>query len=171
MPATARSRGFILVEVTIAYLVLSLALVALLPVFILAIRAGKNTEQLQVATYLSQELLEEVRMRRWDARAAASPRHIDSPSAVLGPDPGETATNKTTFDDVDDFNGWTEAAARDSLNVLLPAFSVYSRTVAVSYVDSNLAASATPTDYKKVTVCTRTKHINPLCLQTVVTNR
>ena len=164
------SRGFVLVEVTIAYLVLTLALVALLPVFMIAIRAGAKTEHLQAATYLSTELLEEIRMRKWDETTASSQLHIDNPSAI-GRDGTESATDKTTYNDIDDFNGWSEAPARDPLNVPLPGFSAYTRTVAVGYVDSNLNASGVRTDFKKVTVCTQTANINSICLQTVFTNR
>ena len=166
------SRGFVLVEVTIAYVLLTVALVALLPVFIMAIRAGKKTEQLQAATYLSQELLEEVRMRKWDEKTTSTTRlHIDNPSATLGPDAGETSTDKTTFDDIDDFNGWTETPARDPLNVALPDFTAFSRSVTVTYVDSSLAAAGGTSDYKRVTVCSKTDKTQAFCLQTLFTNR
>ena len=162
--------GFVLVEVTIAYVLLIFALVSLVPVFIVAIRAGTNTEQLQAATYLSTELLEEIRMRKWDERTAASGAHIAAPS-TLGVDGAENAADKRTFDDIDDFNGWTEAAAVDPIMRALPDFKSYRRTVAVAYVNANLAISAPVTDYKMITVCTRTAKISPACLSTMVTNR
>lgn len=167
------SRGFILVEVTVAYLVLTLALLALLPVFIMAIRAGKSTEHVQVATYLSQELLEEVRLRKWDQNKPASGDYITNPSTSLGLDGLESAADKKTFNDIDDFSGWSEAAVTDPLNNPLPAFSAYSRTVAVSYVNSSLVVLSTPTtsDYKQVTVCTSAAKLSPLCLMSVFTNR
>lgn len=162
--------GFVLVEVTIAYVLLVLALVSLVPVFIVAIRAGANTEALQAATYLSNELLEEVRLRRWDERTPLTQAHIAAPS-VLGRDGTESATDKRTYDDVDDFHGWMENGALDPVMRPLPAFKSYIRTVAVAYVDSSMAPSASVTDYKRITVCTRTAKINPTCLSTMVTNR
>lgn len=164
------SRGFVLVEVTIAYVLLVFALVSLVPVFIVAIRAGASTEQLQVATYLSNELLEEVRLRKWDERTPANEGHIAAPSA-LGVDGTESASDKTTFDDVDDFNGWTEPSAVDPVGRALPAFKSYRRAVTVAYVTSAMAPSAAATDYKLITVCTRTAKISPACLNTLVTNR
>jgi Tfp pilus assembly protein PilV len=164
------SRGFVLVEVTIAYVILIVALVALVPVFIMAIRAGTKMEQLQTATYLSEELLEEVRMRRWDELTAASLAYIPIPSA-LGVDAGETAGIKTTFDDIDDFNGYTEAGVLDPMGNALPDFKSYTRTVTVAYVDANLNVSVPVTDYKKITVCTKTAKTAPSCLNTVLTNR
>ncbi|MBI2789470.1 MAG: type II secretion system protein [Elusimicrobia bacterium] len=162
--------GFVLVEVTIAYVILVFALVALVPVFIIAIRAGANTEALQTATYLSNELMEEVRMRRWDERTPASGAHISAPS-TLGRDGTESATDKRTFDDVDDFNGWTEGTPMDPVMRALPDFKAYRRSVAVAYVDSAMAASVPVTDYKMITVCTTTAKISPTCLSTMVTNR
>lgn len=159
-----------LVEVTIAYVLLVFALVALVPVFIIAIRAGANTESLQTSTYLSNELLEEVRMRKWDERSASAGGHIPAPS-TLGVDGAESATDKRTFDDVDDFDGWTEGIPLDPVMRVLTDFKAYRRTVTVAYVDSALAVSAPVTDYKMITVCTRTAKINPTCLSTLVTNR
>jgi Tfp pilus assembly protein PilV len=166
------NRGIVLIEVTIAYLILTLALVTILPVFVLAIRAGKSTEQLQAATYLSQELLEEVRMRKWDENTASTPVHISNPTpSPLGPAAGET--DKTKFNDVGDFNGWTEPAVTDPLNNPVAAFSAYSRTVTVAYVDSSLVVLSTPTtsDFKQVTVCTSAARRSPICLSTILANR
>ena len=164
-------RGFILVEVTIAYLLLTVALIALLPVFVLAIKAGKSTEQLQTATYLSQELLEEVRLRKWDQNSASTPGHISTPSTSIGPDAGET--DKTKFNDIDDFNGLSESPPKDPLNNSMADFSVYTRAVTVGYIDSSGVAVSTPatSDYKQVQVCTSTSRMSGICLSTMFTNR
>lgn len=164
------SRGFVLVEVTIAYVLLAFAIVALVPVFIIAIKAGTNTEQLQVSTYLSNELMEEVRLRKWDERTTLTGAHIAAPS-ILGVDGSEDPADKRTFNDVDDFNGWTEEPAVDPVMRPLPAFRFYRRSVSVAYADSTMAVSAAVTDYKMITVCTITAKISPSCLSTLVTNR
>jgi len=164
------SRGYVLMEVTVAYVILAFAIVSLVPAFVLAIKANKNTEQIQTATDLAQELLEEIRMRRWDENTPF-PRttYITAPSSTLGPEAGET--DKTLFDDIDDFNGWTESSVKDPLNNAVAAFAGFSRSVTVQYVDSSLAASAGTTDYKKVTVCAQNSKIQPVCLSTIFTNR
>ena len=163
-------RGFVLVEVSVTYIILSLALVALVPSFIMAIRAAKNNEQIAAATQLSAELMEEVRMRKWDQATPLPAAHIAAGSA-LGIDTGETASDKRTFNDIDDFNGWTESTPRDPVMNALTDFPGYSRSVTVKYVDASLAASAAVTDYKQVTVCTSTKKLKPLCLNAISTNR
>lgn len=162
--------GFVLVEVTIAYVLLAVAIVALVPVFIIAIKAGTGTEQLQTATYLTVELMEEVRMRKWDELTPATNAHIPA-SSMIGRDGVESATDKRTFDDVDDFNGWSESVPYDPVMRVLSDFKEYQRTVAVSYVDSTMAPSGVTTDYKMITVCTSTAKISPACLRTMVANR
>lgn len=165
------SRGFILTEVAIAYIVLTLAIAALVPVFIMAVRANKNTEHTQMAVHLAAELLEEVRLRKWDTNSPSPAAYVTVPSSVLGPEGGESATDKRTFDDVDDFNGWAESGVLDPVMRPLAAFSSYSRSVTVSYVTPALAASGVATDYKRIQACAWTPRISPVCLDTVVTNR
>ena len=164
------SRGFVLIEVSITYVILSLALVALLPVFILAIRAAKSTERIEVAAQLSTELLEEIRLRKWDAATPRPHRHIAKPGA-LGVEVGKIASDKRTFEDIDDFNGWKEAPPLDPLMRPLAAFSTYSRVVTVRYVDADMNPAPGPTDYKQVTACTQAPQMKPLCIDTVLTNR
>lgn len=163
-------RGFILVEASIAYIVLSLALVSLMPLFILSIRANKNAERVAVATQLATALMEELRMRRFDEASPVPPRAIANPGA-LGVDSGESAADKTTFDDVDDFNAWSEAVPSDPLGRPLTAFTGYSRTVVVRYVDGTLAAVGGPTHRKRATVCAVAPKTKPVCLDTLFANR
>lgn len=164
------SRGFILIEVSITYIVLSLALVALVPMFILSLRANKASERAAVALHLSQELLEEVRLHRWDEATPTPSAHIAVGSAI-GLDAGENALDKRTFDDIDDFNGWTESPPQDPVMRPLTAFSTYSRSVAVRYVDAAFQPAGSPTDLKQVTVCTAAPQMKPVCLDTIVSNR
>jgi len=84
---------------------------------------------------------------------------------------GENATDKTTFDDIDDFNGWTENPPLDPLLQPLSGFSAIRARLTVSYLNAAMAASATPTAYKLVHICTRASHGASLCLDTLFTNR
>ncbi|TBR22533.1 hypothetical protein EPO15_07830 [bacterium] len=164
------SRGFILVEASIAYIVLALALVSLMPLFVLSVRANKNAERVAVATHLSTELLEEVRMRRFGESSPVPPKPVLNPGP-LGVDAGETASDKATFDDVDDFNAWAESPPSDPVGRPLASFKDYSRTVAVAFVDSGLNAVGGPTHRKRVTVCTTAPQTKPVCLDTLFANR
>ena len=163
-------RGFILVEASITYLILSLALVALVPLFILSVRANTATLHVKVATQLSVELLEEIRLRKWDEKTPAS-RLAISTGSVIGMDSGASATDKRTFDDLDDFNGWSENPPLDPVMRPLTDFAGYSRSVTVSYVDAALQPVTGPTDYKQLSVCTTFPKLTPVCLNTLFTNR
>lgn len=163
--------GFLLAELSVTLLVLALAVVALVPVFAVNIRSGKASARSQQAAWLSQELLEEVRMRKWDENTPASPTYT-VPSATLGVDVGESAADKRTFDDVDDFNGWTESPARDPVMGAIPDLPDYARSVTVQYVIPDVyVATTTLTDYKLVTACTQIPGRSPKCLDTIVSNR
>jgi len=164
------NRGFILIEASISYIVLSLALVALVPMFILSLRANAASEKVAVALHLSQELLEEVRLHRWDEATPAPAVHIAAGGA-LGVDAGENAADKRTFDDVDDFNGWTESPPQDPVMRPLAAFSSYTRTVSVQYLNASFQVSGAPTDLKQVAVCTSAPGMKPVCLDTILSNR
>ncbi|MDD5627806.1 MAG: hypothetical protein PHU21_01990 [Elusimicrobia bacterium] len=163
--------GFVLVEASMTYLVLGLAVVALVPVFLLSVRANKATERVATATHLAQELLEEVRLRRWDELTPVPPEAVPSGSPVLGPDSGETAGDKRAFDDADDFNGWQEAAPLDPVMRPVASFETYRRSVSVGYLTEAGAPSAGPTDRKQVTVCVSGGKMRPVCLDALLANR
>ncbi len=163
--------GFLLLETSLSTFVIMTGLIAVLPLMALCVRASKDIVHVKTATQLSVELLEEIRLHKWDELTPSSLQAISLGTATLGPDSGETAADKTTFDDLDDFNGWTESPPQDPTMQSLTALTGYTRSVTVSYVDSNLNASATPTDYKKVHVCTQWLQESPVCLDTLFTNR
>lgn len=156
------------------YVIVSLAVVSLMTVLILAIKANYSSEAALVAGELAQELLEEVRLRKWDeGRADARPgypAYSKTAPGDLGPDAGETALSKTTFNDVDDFQGWSESPPQDPVGRALSGFSRYKRTVTVQYVDSSLAASGSATDYKLVTVCASQTSVAQACLRWLAAN-
>jgi Tfp pilus assembly protein PilV len=163
-------RGFLLIEASTATLVLSLALVTLIPVFILALRSARQMEQITAGTQLSSQLMEEVCLRKWDTATPRPPIYIAGKTA-LGTDQGETASDKRTFDDVDDFNGWTESPPRDPMMNPMPDFAAYTRSVTVKYVNADLSAASGLTDYKYVSVCTSSRKLKPICMEIILTNR
>ncbi len=164
------SRGFILVEMSVTYLVLSIAVVALVPAFIITIRGSKATEQIAEAGRLSAQLLEEIRLRKWDQATPAPSNYIAAASA-LGADAGESAADKRTFNDIDDFNGWNETGVLDPVMRPVAGFSAYNRSVTVSYTDSNFNVTTATSDFKLVTVCTSVQKLKPSCLQLILANR
>jgi len=159
-----------LIEAAVAYAILTLGIAVIIPIFQLATTANERSQETLKAAELAEELMEEVKLRRWDESSAGGGVPTGNPSISLGVDSGENSADKTTFDDVDDFNGWTEPVPKDPLNHAIPGLAGYSRTVTVQYVTSSLAASATPTNYKQVTVCVAKSNVTRACLNWVATN-
>jgi hypothetical protein len=73
------------------------------------------------AVSLANEMMEEIKARKFDERSAKDASSNWSTS--LGPDSGESV--KSGFDDVDDFNGYTQS---------FPGYTGYTATVNVGYV-------------------------------------
>lgn len=146
------SKGLTLIELVISMVVMSVALMSLVAVFSTISVQMQSAEFLRTARMLAQEQVEEIRARRFDENASKD--GSGNWSTAMGADAGETATDKNTFDDVDDFHGWSEN--------LTGSFSSFSRSVSISYVsvsspDTPLAIPApvpanwTP-NYKRVQV-------------------
>ena len=48
-------------------------------------------------------------------------------------DAGESPTDKTTFDDADDYDGWSESPPQDPRGAAIPGLEAWSRTVSVGW--------------------------------------
>jgi len=159
------------VECAVAFLILGMAVSTVAPLVILTIKAYRSTERTLIASQLSNELMEEVRLRKWDEAALSKVPGYPAPSrSTLGADAGETSTDKTTFDDIDDFDGWSESPPQDPVGRPVSSITGFERTVTVEYVDSSLDASGSPTDYKLVTACAQETGVTRTCVRWVATN-
>ncbi len=116
-------RGVTFVELALAIFFLAITLPALMKLFSETAVTAAQVDRLPVATALASELMEEIKSRKFDE---LSTQVSGNWSTALGPDAGETT--KASFDDVDDFNGYTQ-------NFASP-FSSYSATVSVAYVSN-----------------------------------
>lgn len=171
--APSGREGYLLVEASITIVVLATALVAIIVVLALCAKSTTNSEAALTSGQLAGGLMEEIRLRRWDEKTAMDGGRIKSPSAI-GDDNGESAGDKTTFDDIDDFHGWTESPPKDPLGQPKTEFAQYTSSVTVIYVTSTLApfsGGGTKPDYKRIGVCTWRKGRKSVCLYTIITNR
>ena len=110
------------------------------------LKMNAEEQTIPVAALLGQSLMEEIVSKTYD-EIPASPW---TEKQNLGVDIGETGTDKSTFDDVDDFTDWQENPITD--------YPGYSSTVDIYYVnpddldtDPNIGATEY-TDFKKITV-------------------
>lgn len=164
--------GYILMEAVVTCLILSFSIVALMPIFAMSIKGNSRSERRLVAAHLASALMEEIKLRRQDETSRAGGSVYAGPgSAVLGVDPGEDRADKRTFDDVDDFDGWSEDPPLDPVMRPLSEFKGYQRAVAVRYVHEDLSASLEPTDYKQATVCVKYQDATQTCFDRLFVNR
>ena len=136
-------KGFTLIEIIISLVLLGFALFGLINLYMNLSVNNVAAQYRGTATMLAQELIEEIKAKRFDERTT---KDLSGNWSVIGIDSGETAGNKATFDDVDDFNGWSE-------NLTSP-YTGFTRTASVIYVaPGDLDTSSTrDNDYKKVIV-------------------
>ncbi|MEW6555814.1 MAG: prepilin-type N-terminal cleavage/methylation domain-containing protein [Elusimicrobiota bacterium] len=115
--------GFTLIEVMIAVAVLVIALVPLLKFLTDSIKTTQFFGDQSKADKLAQELLEEIKGKKWDENSPPDGSPIDLANASnIGIDSGESLSNKLTFDDIDDYNSYQETV-----------LSKFSRKVIVKY--------------------------------------
>jgi prepilin-type N-terminal cleavage/methylation domain-containing protein len=119
-------RGLTLVEVTISMLVMAVMLVAALSMLGSAAKARLVLANRQLGPVLARQLMMEIVQNHYD--------HMTQPSN-FGPEPGENTGTRSAFDDVDDYDTWTECPPRDKTGNILPNCAGWTRSVQVCYAD------------------------------------
>lgn len=162
--------GFTFVEIILAILLLAIVVPPLLNLFANITMAGVQSDVIPQAASLAVELMEEIKSRQFDELTQKDGN--GNWSTTLGTDAGESAANKATFDDVDDFNGWTQNFGS--------GLAQYTATVTVAYVASNdlntalvipqnVPSNWTPS-YKRIVVSVSHPTLSaPIKISTVVT--
>ena len=140
-----KNKGLTLIEMVAVITIMALAIPVLLRLYADVAKKSMQAEATSAATFYAEDMLEQIRVRRFDENNSAPW------SAVLGPESGETYPSG--YDDIDDFNGRTDTPATG-----------YTRTVTVDYVvlgtpETIAGSTATPwvhsattTSYKRVVV-------------------
>lgn len=171
-----RCRAYTLVEIMIAMVVLILGLIPLVKLIGDSLVATSDLGSRSVANELAQDLMEEIKQRKWDETSVLT-SSTTTPSAInttISMDAGESAANKTTFDDIDDYNAlqagtaFEEHPPRDASNTAMLQYSKFTRSVTVRYMRFTAGTPATftveptdagmgttapgRTDYKQITV-------------------
>jgi prepilin-type N-terminal cleavage/methylation domain-containing protein len=157
-------RGFTILELIIAMVVLGFALTSLLKFYTDMSVGSVGADFRNTQTLLVGELMEQVRSKRYDERTVKVGNNW---STTLGVDSGETLGNADTYDDVDDFNGFTET--------LSAPYAGFSRSVTVGYVNASnlntIVVNPSPTpEFKKVTVIVTHNDVQDLKIDTVISS-
>ncbi len=154
----AKNKGVTLIELMITVTIIMLGLIPLLNMFIKATKGTQFMGSSTIADNLAEQMLAEISQKKWDENATALGVYTTNrtPVSSLGVDSGESATDKTTFDDVDDYKGWVEQPPQDLKGQPISGYEAYKISVDVTYVTDPAAGAimtaGSPTDFKKVLV-------------------
>lgn len=136
-------QGFTLIEVNLALVIIGTIVIFLSVLYLTAIKASAKALDINKAVYLGTGLMEEIKMRGWDENTSGG-------SAVLGPEAGET--NKTMYNDIDDFNNYNESSILSFDGSAINGFDSFSRSVTVNYVLPDTFISTTTVTARKQVV-------------------
>ena len=129
-------RGFTLVEATLSVLIVSIMMVAAISAGDVSISTQYRTGDRAVGRMLADGLMTDIYSLAYQDPVW--------PTYSCGPDFGESANSKLNYDDVDDFNGWSESPPQDSNGNAIPSFINWTRSVTVQWCSpTNPAAVST----------------------------
>ena len=138
--------GFTIVEAVLTIVIVAVMLVAALNTAGSSARGRLVRASQHVGPLLARGLLAEVLQAR-DEDPQGSP--------VFGPESSESGASRAAFDDVDDYNGWTDSPPTYKDGTGVPNAGGWTRQAAVSYVDPanpGGPAAGTDTGLKRITV-------------------
>ena len=133
------SKGFTLIEVLIAILILSVGIFMLLTMFTTGLDGVFANQKRTQATNLAQDLMDEIMGKEF--------RDPNQPPG-WGIESGETQGVRTTYDDVDDYSAWKnynppEDIGGNALNL----YADFTRSVSVFFVDASLTGASESSNY------------------------
>lgn len=117
-------RGLTLTETVISSLITGLILVSALATVGSVVRSRKAAQQQDLGPLLAEQLLAEILQGYY-----VEP----SGTAVFGAEAGEVTSNRSSFDDVDDYTNWSESPPKARDGSTLAGFSGWTRSVSVVY--------------------------------------
>ena len=138
-------RGFTLVEAVMAMLVVSILLVAALRATGGSARIQYKNAERATARMLADSMMSDV---------LTLPYEDPYVTPLFGRESGETTSSKSNYDDLDDFNGWTEAPPQWKDGSTMSNLSGWRVTVTVDRVRAATPTATTSTESgaKRVTV-------------------
>ncbi|MBL4809769.1 MAG: type II secretion system protein [Phycisphaerales bacterium] len=139
-----------LAETVVSILLISFVLVSTLQIVGPISRSSSLQADRLVAANLANELAEEIATKLYVDDNATDPDDI-------GIDADDTVSNRTAFDDIDDYNEWTSSPPMMSFGTSNTSLTGWTRSVKVRHVLTNDPSTSSPTDtgLKKVVIRVR----------------
>jgi MSHA pilin protein MshD len=139
-----RSGGFTLVEATFSLVIVAIMMSAALATLGTAARSRNNQQETLRGITLARRLMSEI--------VSKSYQQANFVTATLGPELGET---RATFNDVDDYAGYSDSPPVDSSGSAIAGYTGWTRSVEVKWVDASTLLPVTvqaETGVKRITV-------------------
>lgn len=147
LPIRTRTRsGFNLLEVTVSTLLVGILLTgSMTTVAALIGRHGRRASD-EVRVALAHDLMSEI--------LQAAFTDADDVAASWGPEPAESTSSRSDFDDIDDYDGWGESVIQGKDGMPLGGYDGYHRSVTVHPVSILDPAVVSPvaTDLNRIMV-------------------
>lgn len=143
-------KGFTLIEVVMIIVILGIIMPGIMLYFITGVKDSAIPQRRTTAIFLAEALMEEIKSKRWDEVTTINAT-CSNATAVLGSD----AEGRSTYDDIDDFNGLSNTPPQNSQGANMTDYQGFTQQATVIYVDAadlNVAAAAPPTCYKRILV-------------------
>lgn len=139
-------KAFTIIELLITIVLVGVALLALVMSFHESLKSFERQKDLVTANLLCEDLMNEIRSKQY-----ANPQY----STNFGPEAGET--KRIRFNDVDDYNNWSETPPKTVDGTNLPNCAGFTRRVIVVNVPAtNFNSPPLPdyytNDFKRITV-------------------
>jgi MSHA pilin protein MshD len=126
-------RGVTLIELVISIVVIAIAASAVLGVLSRSVGRSADAMVMSQAVAIAEAYLEEIALKPF-----------------VDPDGVDGETNRSDFDDVDDYNGLVDTGAHDQFGTALAALSQY--TVSVTVTPSTALSSVPGADAERIDV-------------------
>ncbi len=146
---THDAKGITLIELVTVIVVLAVSIPILLTTWADIAWRSSRSEALADAAFYAQELMEEIKSKRYDENTSlpwSANLKPDTTTKGLDEINNETLTGMSNWDDVDDFNGYSDTTLAGG----------YTRSVTVDYLELSgstwRTAVSPPTDFKRIRV-------------------
>ena len=139
-----RRYGFSYVEVLVSTLIVGGMMVTAMNLLGSVVKSRTTSGNYARAALLAQQMICEI----------TGVSYIDGSSPVFGLETGESTGNRSLFDDVDDYHGWTETPLKTRDNSTIANTTGWTRSVSVAWVDPALPSTTVASDQgvKRITV-------------------
>lgn len=140
-----KHHGLTLVEVAVSTVIVGVMLVAALETLGAVLRSQRLNAARLTGPGLAHEIMGEILSLPYE--------DPENPGGSIGTDSGESSSDRTAFDDVDDYDNWSENGPEGKDGAGYSDYTGWERDVQVDWVNSTtLAVAGSDTGLKRITV-------------------